>query len=174
MKDWWKRLTFRIAQASHICIIRSDNDTLNITVNPDKNTLTFSFGEFIKETTLASAQDWTRWTYIAADLSNTSAFLLAEQLVEENYHIVTRNTMNTHIDANVRKSGSFEFSELMIDAVKKPLDIRNIRLYENENELTEETAMLDAMSEVTRNASKLIVTDAPNIKTSADFYSPAR
>ena len=40
--------------------------------------------------------------------------------------------------------------------------------------MTTETAMLDAMSEVTRNASKLIITDAPNVKNPADFYSPAR
>ena len=85
-----------------------------------------------------------------------------------------RNSLCEHITANVRKAGAFAFDTLAIDAVRRPLHIRNIRFYENEYELTEETALMDAMSEVTRNASKLIVTDAPNIRTVADFYSPAR
>ena len=78
------------------------------------------------------------------------------------------------VKANTRKPGEFSFEELSIPAVKTGLNIRNIRLYENEYEMTTETAMLDAMSEVTRNASKLIITDAPNVKNPADFYSPAR
>lgn len=174
MAGWWKKLTFRIAPASHVCLLHSDNDTLDITVNPDKNTLSFRFGEFTKETTLKTVQDWTKWTYLALDLSDTSAFLLAEQLVEENYTVTMRNSLCEHITANVRKARAFAFDTLAIDAVRRPLHIRNIRLYENEYELTEETALMDAMSEVTRNASKLIVTDAPNIRTVADFYSPAR
>ena len=88
--------------------------------------------------------------------------------------MLTTNRLNETIDANIKKAGDFEFENIGIYSNGCPFNIRNIRLYENEYPMTDEIALQDMMSEVTRNASKLIVTDAPNIKTAADFYSPAR
>jgi len=40
--------------------------------------------------------------------------------------------------------------------------------------MTDDIAERDALTEITENASKLIVVDAPNVAQKADFYSPAR
>ena len=40
--------------------------------------------------------------------------------------------------------------------------------------MTEDIAERDSLTEVTQNASKLIVVDAPNVPQKGDFYSPAR
>ena len=53
-------------------------------------------------------------------------------------------------------------------------NIPAIRLYESEYEMTDDIAERDALTEITENASKLIVVDAPNVAQKADFYSPAR
>ena len=53
------------------------------------------------------------------------------------------------------------------------IDICNIRLYENEYAL-EDNYKLDMYSEVTRNASKLILVDEPNPANKMSFKTKVR
>lgn len=170
-KDWASLGNIRIQKSPGFDIIASDNDTFNIHVNPDLNSITFTFGGFDKDVILSKQVNWSNWTYLAIDFSPAGAMIFLQPLMHDDTGDMY---IQEFIKANVRKPGEFQFEQLMIPAVRTGLNIRNIRLYENEYEMTTETAMLDAMSEVTRNASKLIITDAPNVKNPADFYSPAR
>lgn len=175
LKDWWASGTFKISVSSEFNVISTDNDTFRLTVHPDKNTIFIKFGQFEKDVNCPLSVEWDLWSYLGIALSPSGAHVFLEQLsIDAAGKYYTENRMDEDVPANVRKPGKFEFSNLLIDSVRTPLNIRNIRLYENQYPIDESAYMLDAMSEVTRNASKLIITDAPNIKTSADFYSPAR
>ena len=170
-KDWASLSNMRIQKSPAFDIISSDNNTFNIHINPISNTISFVFGEFSKDVALSKQVNWNGWNYLAIDFSPAGAALFMQPLMDDDSGDMF---VQEFVKANTRKPGEFSFEELSIPAVKTGLNIRNIRLYENEYEMTTETAMLDAMSEVTRNASKLIITDAPNVKNPADFYSPAR
>ena len=74
----------------------------------------------------------------------------------------------------MKKPGDFSFETLGIPSMGSAMEIRNIRLYESEYEMTDDIARRDALTEVTENASKLIVVDSPNVAQKGDFYSPAR
>ena len=176
LKEWWKSGVFTITTTTTVDIIESDNETFRITVCADKSTLSFKFGEFEGEFIASPQTNWHNWNYIAVDMSNNGAFGFVEELYEENgsQKMMTTNRLNETIDANIKKAGDFEFEHIGIYSNGCPFNIRNIRLYENEYPLTEENALFDAMSEIARNSSKLIVVDDPNIKVMADFYSPAR
>ena len=176
LKDWWKSGVFTITTTSQIDLIESDNDNFRISVYTDKNTILFKFGAFSGEFNVNSSVNWHNWNYVAIDFSNTSVQGFVEELYndENTRKLNTINRLNNTINSTSHKAGDFEFESIGIYSNRTPFNIRNIRLYENEYPLTEENALLDAMSEVSRNSSKLIIVDDPNIRNVADFYSPVR
>jgi hypothetical protein len=70
-------------------------------------------------------------------------------------------------------SGNFGFESLSLNGLGSTLNIPNIRLYENQYPI-ENKYKMDMFSEVTRNASKLILVDGPNVADGKNFISPAR
>lgn len=176
LADWWTSGVYTLTTTSQIDLIEADNDSVRITVCPDKNTLSFKFGAFDGDFTTDSGINWRNWTYVAVDMSNDSVFGFVEELTEEigTKALVTENRLNQTMNATAHKAGEFDFETIGILSNGTPFNIRNIRLYENEYAFNEENALMDAMSEVARNSSKCIVVDDPNIKVMADFYSPAR
>ena len=70
-------------------------------------------------------------------------------------------------------AGEFDFESLIIKGMETSLNIRNIRLYENEYPI-EDKYEQDMFNEISRNASKLFLVDAPNVKDGKPFISPAR
>jgi hypothetical protein len=111
-----------------------------------------------------------------AGLTNNNLHLFIEQLQrnEQTGYTETNVIYNKDVKANVKKAGEFSFETLEIPCNGSAVNLRNIRLYESEYEMTDDIAERDALTEITENASKLIVVDAPNIAQKGDFYSPAR
>lgn len=176
LKEWWKNGVYTVSRSSLAGLIATPDGSFSLTVDTDRNALMFTFGQFSGEFAVSPKVDWRNWNYIAADFTDGSVFGFAEELIERasDGKKFTENRLNETVSASVMKAGDFSYESIGIYSNGSPFNIRNIRLYENEYPLTEETALLDAMSMVARNSSKLIIVDDPNIKTSADFYSPAR
>ena len=131
------------------------------------------FGKYSKTVSMKSTVDFTKWTYIAVDFTSSSVRIVVNQLdVDGNSTLFINEICDENIKASV-KSGEFEFESLMIDSVNTSLNIRNIRLYENEYDV-EDTYKMDMLSPVTKSASKLILVDGPMPKNEGMFYSPVR
>ena len=67
----------------------------------------------------------------------------------------------------------FTADYFMINNMGVNIDMCNIRLYENEYEMGD-LYMQDMYSPVTRNASKLILVDSPNVPNKDIFVSPVK
>ena len=176
LKDWNKTGPFKIQKSAVFSVIRSDNQTFEITVNPTNPKIKVHFGNFIKEVAMTSDTSFGKWTYMMAGLTNNNMHLFVEQLQrnEQTGYTETNVIYNKEVKANVKKAGEFAFETLEIPCNGSAVNLRNIRLYESEYEMTDDIAERDALTEITENASKLIVVDAPNIAQKGDFYSPAR
>lgn len=142
MKDWWKSGQFKVSRSSRISLIRSDNDAFSVTVEPENNLFSFKFGEFEKTFETDFQTDWSLWTYAALSVSPNGARAFMEQIsLDAAGHWYQANRLNSELPSNIRKPGEFAFETLTIDCVHKPLNIRNIRLYENEYPMTDEIAL---------------------------------
>ena len=166
MENWHKTTQMKIRKSSVFKLFTSDNDTFSISADPDKMRLMLQFGEFSKEAALSLSDTFASWTYMMIDFNPGGASVYVKN---------TEKTMlSTELKANVKKPGDFSFDGLSIPCNGHHVYVRNIRLYENEFPMTEDIAERDSLTEVTQNASKLIVVDAPNVPQKGDFYSPAR
>lgn len=176
LKDWNKTGPFKIQKSAVFSMIRSDNQSFEIIVNPTSPKIKVHFGNFIKEIAMPVDTSFGKWTYMMAGMTNNNTHLFVEQMQvnEQTGYIETNVLYNKELKANVKKAGEFAFEKLEIPCTGSAVNIRNIRLYESEYEMTDDTAERDALTEITENASKLIVVDAPNVAQKADFYSPAR
>ena len=74
----------------------------------------------------------------------------------------------------VKKSAeSFDIEYFSIDNMNKNVHMCNIRLYENKYSIGD-TYKVDMYSQITRNASKLILVDTPNTANKMRFISPIK
>ena len=175
LPDWHKQGPFKIRKTSGICLLRSDNETISIDAYPDRSVISLRFGSFMKDVILKEGTQFNNWTYIMVGFKPNGCNVFIEKLYcDANSRFVTEDLYSGELKANVKKPGDFSFKSLGIPSMGSSMEIRNIRLYESEYEMTDEIARRDALTEVTENASKLIVVDAPNVAQKGDFYSPAR
>ena len=166
MENWHKTTQMKIRKSSVFKLFSSNNDTFSISADPDKMRVMLKFGEFSKEAALSLSDTFASWTYMMIDFNPSGASVYVKN---------TEKTMlSTELKANVKKPGDFSFEGLSIPCNGHHVSVRNIRLYENEFPMTKDIAERDSLTEVTQNASKLIVVDAPNVPQKGDFYSPAR
>lgn len=173
LTKWYETGTFKIQKSDKFNIIKSDNDSFRIDTDPIMRKIFVKFGKYSKTVSIKSTVDFTKWTYIAVDFTSSSVRIVVNQLdVDGNSTLFINEICDENIKASV-KSGEFEFESLMIDSVNTSLNIRNIRLYENEYDM-EDTYKMDMLSPVTKSASKLILVDGPMPKNEGMFYSPVR
>lgn len=172
LTSWYEKGNFKLSKAGRFNIIKSDNDSFAIDVNCTMKNITVNFGGQSR-TFDTGKTDLTKWCYMAVDMSMNEIRLVLVQLDRDaNDTIIQHERVDSKLKT-VSMVSDFEFESLEIDAVDTGLNIRNIRLYENEYPM-EDTYRLDMYSEVTRNASKLIVVDGPVPPVEGMFYSPVR
>lgn len=115
--------------------------------------------------------DMTEWNYFMVDLSpdNVRVVIVGTKCVELNKFI---DNVNTDTTVNF-ETIDFNVDEFRIENAGSDVQMCNIRLYENEYEAGD-TYMQDMYSPVTRNASKLILVDSPNVPNKSMFVSPVK
>jgi hypothetical protein len=173
MTKWYETSALKISKSEKFNLISSDNGNLSISLNINENAYHIKFGNSEKTIKMSKTLDYTKWTYIATDMSNENIHLIINQInVDGNANMYISEDFNETYKS-LNKSGEFSFDEMKIDSVSSDIEICNIRLYENEYEIGE-TYKTDQMSIISRNASRLIVLDMPNPKDESMFYSPAR
>ena len=115
--------------------------------------------------------DMSDWNYFMLDISpsNIRVVIVGSKQVELNKfadNICTDTTINFEtVDFNV--------DEFRIENAGADVQMCNIRLYENEYEAGD-IYMPDMYSPVTKNASKLILVDSPNVPNKTMFVSPVK
>ena len=173
LSNWWETGSFKISKSSMYSILNTNNDTFSIDMAPDDKQLRVTFGKFKKNVTFTKDPDFTKWTYMCLDFtSKTLNVILSQLMVDGNGKLFMKEIMNKEYKSAV-SSGDFGFESLSLNGLGSMLNIRNIRLYENEYPIDDKYKM-DMFSEVTRNASKLILVDGPNVADGKNFISPAR
>ena len=115
--------------------------------------------------------DMSIWNYFMIDLSPDSirVVIVCTKQAELNKVIDdlrTDTTINFETD-------DFTVNEFSIENANSDVQICNIRLYENEYE-SGDMYIQDMYSPVTRNASKLILVDSPNVPNKSMFVSPVK
>ena len=115
--------------------------------------------------------DMTEWNYFMVDLSpdNVRVVIVGTKCGELNKFI---DNVNTDTTVNF-ETIDFNVDEFRIENAGSDVQMCNIRLYENEYEAGD-TYMQDMYSPVTRNASKLILVDSPNVPNKSMFVSPVK
>ena len=172
LSNWWESGIFKISKTN--TIVTTDGDLLKIDVNEFSSTINLTFGKTTKTLTPKKNIDFSKWTYIAIDFCYDEIRVVIQQLMENgNHHTKVNELVDETMKSNLTKSGEFSFEKIILSSPSNNINIRNIRLYENEYPM-EDTYKQDMFSAVTRNASKLILVDAPNVPTDAKFYTPIR
>lgn len=175
LTDWWKSGIFKIKKDTKLDLIKSDTGNFDITVNATTGTYEVKFGNTKKTFTPKKSIDLTKWTYLCMDITSSTMRVIIHTLEDNFTNTSEYRTIERHNQEYkmVPNSGYFDFNELKIDSAGKHLNICNIRLYENEFPV-EETYQQDMLSMITRNASKLILVDSPNLPNEAKFITPVR
>ena len=172
LSNWWESGIFKISKTN--TIVTTDGDLLKIDVNEFSSAINLTFGKTTKTLTPKKTIDFSKWTYMAIDFCYDEIRVVIQQLMEDgNHHTMVNELVDETMKSNLTKSGEFSFEKIILSSPSNNINIRNIRLYENEYPM-EDTYKQDMFSAVTRNASKLILVDAPNVPTDAKFYTPIR
>lgn len=175
MTDWWKSGNYKIKKDTVLNLISTDTDKFRVDVNISSASYTVRFGNTTKTFTPKRKIDLQQWTYICIDFTSTGMRTILSTL--EDSHLTTKDIriIDKH-DSEYKftpNSGEFDFNEMKVDSMGKHLNICNIRLYENEYPV-EETYKQDMLSIITRNASRIILVDSPNMPNEAKFITPVR
>lgn len=175
LTEWWTSGQFKIKKDTRLNIISTDTDKFRIDVNISSNTFSVHFGNTVKTFTPKKNIDLQLWTYLCIDFTSTGMRTIISTM-EEPYLSTTEIRIIDKHDTEYKftpHSGEFDFNEMKIDSMGKHLNICNIRLYENEYPV-DDTYKQDMLSIITRNASKMILVDSPNMPNEAKFITPVR
>lgn len=173
LTGWYKSGTYRISKRAVYNLIRTDNDTISVNVNKMENSISVKFGNSSKTFTSKKMIDFDKWGYLCIDFSNAETHLIYQQIaLDGQRHMYMDEIFNDNIK-NVKKSGDFEFDNIILDSAQTPVQIRNIRIYMNEYPV-EETYKLDMMKATVPLESKMIICDGPRVPDTGEFVSPVR
>ena len=151
----------------------SDDSLKTFNINIDNNSLYLTLGDTIKKIDIKSLVklNFDKWTYFAIDICQSSIRFILLQLTQKTDTSVSSELLVDQTEnINIK---TFSFNNAAIENMGNNIDICNIRLYENEYAL-EDNYKLDMYSEVTRNASKLILVDEPNPANKMSFKTKVR
>ena len=145
------------------------NDKLIINLEYKTNEISFILNNVIKKIDISL--DLTDWHYILFDISPTNIRTIIYRLrkIELNKlydQLVLDETINIELN-------NFNVDYFTIENMGNDFQICNIRLYENEYEIGD-IYKQDMYSPITRNSSKLILVDTPNVPNKDMFISPIK
>ena len=173
LSNWYESGSFKINKSSQFNIISSDNDSMFINISPDEAQIHVKFGNIKKDITFKKQPDFAKWSYMCIDFSPNNLRAIISQINCSGTGEMFMDNILDNEYKSATNAGEFDFESLIIKGMETSLNIRNIRLYENEYPI-EDKYEQDMFSEISRNASKMILVDAPNVKDGKPFISPAR
>lgn len=145
------------------------NDKIIFDINYKNNNIVLQINDKSKIFNIDT--DLTDWNYFMFDISPEETRLVINS--------IKQNELNKLIDViKVDKTIKFDLTDFNIETFRienmgNDVQMCNIRLYENEYAI-EDRYCLDMYSSVTRNASKLIFVDSPNVPNKDIFISPVK
>ena len=144
-----------------------DNTILNISYNQSQ--INFNIGTVNKSAVLNLTNDI--WHYIMLDISPDNIDIIISDVREsQKDKFIDKVAVNKSIKIELT---DFDIEYFSIENKDKDIHMCNILLYENEYEIGD-AYKLDMYSPLTRNASKLIFVDSPNVPTKSMFVSPIK
>lgn len=174
---WWKQGTWKIQNHVQYNIITGyNNDSNTFGINIDQNNLYVKLGQVEKKFIIADghSNDYKKWHYLAIDFGPSSTRVILAKL-QDAYNSVDKKVSKSIVIDKTQKFRieNFMFDSLAIENTEQNIQMCNIRLYENEYPVGD-TYEMDMYSNVTRNASKLIVVDGPIPVNTMSFISPVK
>ena len=180
VQNWWKNGIWKIAQNTNslnlLTCYDNEDSTGNIVfkLDIDKTDFIVRNNNLIKSVALADGKSlkYNYWHYLVVDMSPTDTkIILSKASCSKNTNkYIIKEIANTNISMTNK---AFEFKCATIENKGTDIQMCNIRLYENAYAL-DNTYKQDMFSEVTRNASKLILVDTPRPENKMTFITPIR
>lgn len=173
LTNWWSTGIWKAQKFSSFDLFSGYSQGDNIyNINVSKSEISLRFGNVLKTYTFDKAPDFNHWHYLAVDLSSNElhAIVIEENLNEKTGKI--KQIKNIDKEDTI-KAESFDIEYFSIDNMNKDVHMCNIRLYENKYSIGD-TYKVDMYSQITRNASKLILVDTPNTANKMRFISPIK
>lgn len=147
----------------------SDNDNIIFDISYTNTQINFVINGMSKYASINLSTD--TWHYMLIDISpNNIRYIISSVMQSQKDVYIDKVIADNNIPIEL---SDFTVSYFGINNMEKDIYMCNIRLYENEYPITDEY-MLDMYSPVTRNASKLILVDSPNVPNKSQFVSPIR
>jgi len=142
-----------------------------VSVNIDEKNILLNINGKKKEIQFAKSVDPNNWHYFAIDISNQNTRVVLVENTSNKAGLLKDKVIN---DTTIEMTTSnFNFDNATIENKGNKVLMSNIRLYENEYDMGN-TWKQDMYSQVTRNASKLILVDVPRPANKQSFITPIR
>lgn len=158
----WK---IKVPEVSEYNLLSSKNG--NFDFNLKDNKLTLKIGSTYKEFELPEKVNLSNWNYYGIEVTPEST---VNVYVRSTYTyrgmMKSKQVFSTQAQLRFKEFNSGDF---YIDNVGAGIEMFNIRLYENETQLSETQVALDSQSRYVENASKLIFVDAPNVDNKMNY-----
>ena len=172
LTKWYDNYSvLKIYKSNNINLIRGydENDKIIFDISYRTNEITLQFNDITK--TIPLTLDLTDWHYFLFDISPSNIRLVISKLSHIELNKLYDNVIyddNTSIELK-----NFTVNIFRIENMGTDVQLCNIRLYENEYEMGD-LYIQDMYSPITRNESKLILVDVPNIPNKDIFISPVK
>ena len=173
LTNWWASGIWKAQKNVSYDIFSGYSGEDNIyNFNISDNEITIRFGNILKTYKFDKSPNYNNWHYIAADISSGELrIIIIEDQRNENTNKVKQIKIIDKTD--IITADSFNIDYFAITNKNTPLNIANIRLYENKYSIND-TYKVDMYSQVTRNAGKLILVDTPKAANNMRFISPIK
>lgn len=117
---------------------------------------------------LPSSYDIKKWNFLSVVMSPTEDHVY---LLERTSNGRAKEVFETSMQDS---RSNFSIDKFEIDNTLNDFNMMNIHLYENEYDLTSKEFKLEAQNKYSRNASKTIITDDPNIPNLQEYKGQAK
>lgn len=173
LKDWYTKKGWKISDVNptfNLLTCKNSKDDIISSFDVEDGMCRITINNHVYTIQIPSKNvDLTKWCYINICFNSSSLIfnikssknILENNIVWGDFYTKTINISNTEMDVA-------EFSVVNPNA---NIDLCNIRLYETESSITAKQLELDSNSQNVRNASKIIITDMPNIHNKMNYIS---
>lgn len=172
LTKWYENFSvLKIYKSNNINLLRGydENDKIIFDISYKTDEIYLQFDNIVK--TIKITLDLTNWHYFLFDISPNNIRIVISKLMHIELNKLYDDVIyddNTYIELP-----NFTVNLFRIENIDTDVQLCNIRLYENEYEIGD-LYMQDMYSPVTRNESKLILVDVPNIPNKDIFISPVK
>lgn len=173
LTEWWNFRNLKIYKSRHFNFLTGYNGeekVIDIKYSDIIKKLTIKFNN-VESDFFLTYLNLSDWNYLTFDICKDSLRVIVYDNKYDAINIVHAHEIFDETQHIALKD--FEISEFRIEDLYTGLQICNIRLYENEFEIGD-TFRKEMYDIISRNASKLILVDNPNIPESNFFQSPVR